>query len=147
MLESTRAKEAEVKKETSQQLDIFRKQQEEAEKEATTQQDSIELPESESWRTAPRKRKKRRESGVGGLKLRKMSTAEDKADATGPESSRLLELAKTDERPIQDETPASPSGELKQSDVQSRATPATGSQSATGATGLGLAAYSSDEED
>ena len=47
VLESTRAKEAEVKKQTTEQLEAFRRQQEEAEKTATVP-DEAEPPEAPS---------------------------------------------------------------------------------------------------
>ncbi|KAK4905229.1 hypothetical protein LTR49_025464, partial [Elasticomyces elasticus] len=70
--------EAEVKKETREQLEAFRKQQEEAEK-AARLEDGNEDPATETWTVGSRKRKKVREKeSIGGLKIRRVSTAEEK---------------------------------------------------------------------
>ena len=140
MLESTRAKEAEVRKETTQQLDIFRKQQEEAEK-ATTYQGPAESPETEPWKTGSRKRKKGRETGIGGLKLRKTSTSEGKADATTQDAPKSPKPAETYDRPASVENTPAPAEFQDPDDSTSK------SQSPPAATGLGLAVYSSDEDD
>ena len=88
VLESTRAKEEAVKRETAQQLDIFRQQQEEADKAllsqdgdaADTNHSSIasNLPSDESqWALNGRKRKRGKEKEVlKGVKLRKPSADE-----------------------------------------------------------------------
>ncbi len=62
-MESTRAKEAEVRKETRGQLEVFRRQQEEAEKAAQLQPaEEVAEGETVSWTTTgARKRKKGRE--------------------------------------------------------------------------------------
>lgn len=85
MLESTRKKEEEVKKETSEQLDLFRRQQEEKDKElleggeeADGKAGSPTAGESQSsWAVNARKRKRAKENeraGLKGLKLRKSSS-------------------------------------------------------------------------
>lgn len=85
VLESTRAKEAEVRKETAEQLEVFRKQREAAEKaqfeEDNTPASAAGLAKSpstaETWATRPKKRRRDKESvPVLGAKLRKTSTAE-----------------------------------------------------------------------
>ena len=88
MLESTRKKEEEVKKETSEQLDLFRRQQEEKDKElleggeeADGKAGSPTAGESQAtWAVNARKRKRAKENeraGLKGLKLRKsLSTGE-----------------------------------------------------------------------
>ncbi|KAF2093102.1 hypothetical protein NA57DRAFT_25722, partial [Rhizodiscina lignyota] len=76
VLESTRAKEAAVRKETSEQLEEFKRKQEEADKANATQADSgsPEL-EQEHWTVHPRKRKKSHvKENPLGLKLRKTSS-------------------------------------------------------------------------
>lgn len=146
MLESTRAKEAEVRKDTTQQLDAFRRQQEEAEK-AAAQSGAVEAPETETWKTGPRKRKKGRETAIGGVKLRRTSTAErepvissgdseaSERPAQSPADDRELNAASK----LSPEVYKTPSAEIK--DAQP-------SKSPPGPTsGLGLAAYSSDEDD
>lgn len=85
MLESTRKKEEEIKKETSEQLDLFRRQQEEKDKElleggeeADGNAGSPTTGESQSsWAVNNRKRKRVKENergGLKGLKLRKGSS-------------------------------------------------------------------------
>ena len=85
VLESTRKKEEEVKKETSEQLDLFRRQQEEKDKElleggeeADGKAGSPTAGESQSsWAVNARKRKRVKENdrgGLKGLKLRKGSS-------------------------------------------------------------------------
>ena len=78
VLQAERAKEAEAKKQTSEQLDAFRKQQEEAEKAAKQDDTTAVEPETtESWSVGARKRKKGREKeGIGGVKLRRLSTVD-----------------------------------------------------------------------
>lgn len=77
VLESTRAKELAIQKETTEQLDLFRKQREQAGKASSTEQDKeiIQL-EEEQWVASGRKRKKApRKPVVKGVKRRKSSSA------------------------------------------------------------------------
>ena len=85
MLESTRKKEEDVKKETSEQLDLFRRQQEEKDKELLEGGEELDgkagsptAGESQSpWAVNARKRKRAKENeraGLKGLKLRKSSS-------------------------------------------------------------------------
>ncbi|KAK5239836.1 hypothetical protein LTR16_011448, partial [Cryomyces antarcticus] len=86
VLESTRAQESAVKKETLEQLDLFRKQQEEAEKAALsdTKQQSPPVKE-EQWITSGKKRKKGREKEPRfGVKLRKSSSTAEKPSIAPP---------------------------------------------------------------
>ncbi len=85
MLESTRKKEEEVKKETSEQLDLFRRQQEEKDKELLEGGEELDgkagsptagEPQA-PWAVNARKRKRAKENekaGLKGLKLRKSSS-------------------------------------------------------------------------
>ena len=101
VLESTRKKEEEVKKETSEQLDLFRRQQEEKDKElleggeeADGKAGSPTTGESQSsWAVNARKRKRVKENekaGLKGLKLRKSSS-------TGEAPVKLKESSSTGE--------------------------------------------------
>ena len=147
VLESTRAKEAEVKKQTSEQLDAFRRQQEEAEKGAK-QQDTSEAPETtEAWSVGPRKRKKGRESTIGGVKLRRTSTADQKANAdkTVPDQS-TEPTAAGEVVHVDNENGESTTKAAELSQMQNKDSKATKSPSPPAAA-LGLAAYSSDEDD
>jgi hypothetical protein len=81
VLESTREKEAAIRKETAEQLEIFRRHQEEAEKAARAEQDAdAPIAEEEQWIASGRKRKKGHEKGpLKGLKLRKSSSTSEHA--------------------------------------------------------------------
>ncbi|KAF2089070.1 hypothetical protein K490DRAFT_13732, partial [Saccharata proteae CBS 121410] len=76
VMESTRAKEEAIRKQTADQLDLFRRQQEEAEKAALAQPDTAEaVAEEENWVTSGKKRKKGKDKApIKGIKLRKTST-------------------------------------------------------------------------
>ena len=97
VLESTRAQEAAVKKETADQLEVFRKQREEAEKAMLGPTSSEVTPaEEEEWTILARKR--RRDKGKDLLlpgKKRKASSAEGSAK---PDTSK-------DEKPSQGNGP------------------------------------------
>ncbi|KAF1840698.1 uncharacterized protein K460DRAFT_346865 [Cucurbitaria berberidis CBS 394.84] len=77
VLEKKRQEEANVRKETLEQLDLFRRQQEEAERKAL-EEESIEAPSEDGaqWAAVKRKRKKGPDAGLlKGIKLRKSSSA------------------------------------------------------------------------
>jgi hypothetical protein len=79
ILEAKRKEEANVKKETREQLELFRRQQEEAERRAL-EEDNEEAPKEDQaqWAAPGRKRKKGPESSLfKGVKLRKSSSATD----------------------------------------------------------------------
>jgi hypothetical protein len=166
VLESTRAKEAEVRRETTQQLDAFREQQREAEKSAVQPDASPEAESAETWTAGPRKRKKGKESTIGGVKLRRVSTSEKQAAPTTPakdaESEKPTDTSanigmKEDKKlargtsATSQEDPADaarsqdaveaqvPQGMRKESDSPKPPSPVTG--------GLGLVAYSSGEDE
>lgn len=87
MLESTRAEEDRVKKETAEGLALFRQQQEEADKKARRGSDVPEAEagsptgEEETWVAGGRKRKRAKEKEVlKGVKIRRSSTANDEKD-------------------------------------------------------------------
>ncbi|KAI4201984.1 MAG: hypothetical protein LQ350_002889 [Teloschistes chrysophthalmus] len=161
VLESTRAKEAAVKKETSEQLRLFRRQQEEADKELVddTTTGNIVSPGAGSptlntesqWAINARKRKRTKDTEIlPGLKLRKASSTSE----TSP-----VDLHKTPDTPLgkKDSVPHPPPSSKKDTGVISPASQgsavkgterlqspcSTGSKVGT----LGLAAYSSDEQD
>ncbi|KAF2266834.1 hypothetical protein CC78DRAFT_552221 [Lojkania enalia] len=84
VLEQTRKQEAAVRKETLEQLDLFRKHQEEAERLVLMEQDgSPGKEDTKQWIASGRKRKKGVDAGLlKGIKLRKSSsTGESQADA------------------------------------------------------------------
>lgn len=141
VLETTRAQEAAVKKQTAEELDAFRRQQEEAEKaaKAAGPEDAVESTESTSW-SVGKKRKKGREGLLGGVKLRKASSGEktsvtvepDVEASASPPKEEHAKVAKGVKRDSQIDGPVNVS-------VEPSKPPAP--------LGLGLAAYSSDEDD
>ncbi|KAL9578262.1 MAG: hypothetical protein Q9212_005827 [Teloschistes hypoglaucus] len=141
VLESTRAKEAAVKKETSEQLRLFRRQQEEADKELVDDtaagnivSQGVGSPTSNTesqWAINARKRKRTKDTEIlPGLKLRKASSTSE----TSP-----VDLHKTPDTPIAKKDSVSHLQPPSKNDTGLIA----GSKVGT----LGLAAYSSDEED
>lgn len=133
MQEGARAREAAVKKDTKEHLDEFRRQQEEAEKAAREQEGAEEPPQAgESWAAGPRKRKKGKErEGIGGLKIRRTESGEKK----GEEGGKKADDKSVANTATKEETKAKP-------DLSTSPPPATASP----ALGLGLGAYSSDED-
>lgn len=140
--ESAREKERAEKKDTKESLEEFRKQQEEAERAAKEQEGAASPPSiSESWAAGPRKRKKGKENNaLGGVKIRRTSTGE-KAKSTEntqkAESSAWVDnsavtmgttkpavVAKAEQKPAVSTSPSPPAATV----------------------GLGLGAYSSDED-
>ncbi len=89
VLESTRTKEAEIKKETTEQLDLFRRQQEEADRALLLAEAGdgngtnaivagVDAAEEEQWTVSGKKRRRGKEKpGLKGVKLRKMSSASE----------------------------------------------------------------------
>ena len=107
VLESTRAKEEAVKKETTEQLDLFRKQQEEADKAILEEVDEAEVgtgeakagsptAEGSAWAVNARKRKRVKEKeGLKGIKLRKSSSATEPSENTASFNNVENEIALT----------------------------------------------------
>lgn len=87
VLESTRAEEDRVKKETAEGLALFRQQQEEADKkartsDATATEEGSPTVEEESWVAGGRKRKRTKEKeGLKGVKIRRASTSTESTKA------------------------------------------------------------------
>ena len=110
VLESTRTKEAEIKKETTEQLDLFRRQQEEADKAllaeaADGSRTNVVVGagsvEEEQWAVNGKKRRRGKDKQVlKGVKLRKTSSAGDSKTAPPDERGALrsptLEIATKD---------------------------------------------------
>ena len=87
VLEKKRQEEANIKKETFEQLDLFRRQREEAERKARgLEEESTETPQEEDagqWAAVGRKRKKGTEAGLlKGVKLRKSSSVPEEKNST-----------------------------------------------------------------
>ncbi|CZT16659.1 uncharacterized protein RCC_02494 [Ramularia collo-cygni] len=148
VLESTRAAEAAVKKQTQEQLDAFRRQREEAEQAARVAPEAEAPVMTESW-TVSRKRKKGREDALGGIKLRKASS--------GAKAARSTEqIATVDERPAASPTanasyispePKTVATEDKPKAEEEPKDNSKLSPLPSAGISLGLDAYSSDEDD
>lgn len=161
VLESTRAKEAAVKKETIEQLDIFRRQQEEADKalllrddDGTAQGTGTSGLEEEQWKTTAKKRKRTGEKEtLKGVKLRKASTSEkptstpvSKPQSSVPTAEPKTSSPKADPLPQSpdDKATINPMPEHPIPKAQQVAKPELNSNKTPGAL-LGLA-YGSDDE-
>lgn len=149
MQERARAKELADKKHTKEHLEEFRKQQEEAER-AAKELDAAAaaaLPSTAgetSWAVGPRKRKKGKEKDglVGGLKIRRTSTG-DKAKETGDATAKDQAAGSSRETPVITDKSAETSSEKV---ADKSATSTFPSPPPVTAAGLGLGAYSSDED-
>jgi hypothetical protein len=131
--EAVRAKELAEKRATKEGLEEFRKQQEEAERAAKEQDGAVSPPTvSESWSVGPRKRKKGKEKdAIGGLKIRRTSTGEQVA--IKPDNQTASSKAQEQQSSIKEQSDEKPTS------TSSASPPAL-------AAGLGLGAYSSDED-
>ena len=136
--EAARAKELAEKRATKEGLDEFRKQQEEAERAAKEQEGAVSPPTvTESWSVGPRKRKKGKEKdGIGGLKIRRTST--------GEKAKKLEDTATPDNQTASSKIQEQQSSVKEQSDKRPASTPPVSPPAP--AAGLGLGAYSSDED-
>lgn len=141
MLESERAKEAAIRKETREQLDSFRKLQEEAEKAALLGADTDgPVAEEEQLFATARKRKKGKEKEpLRGVKLRKSSsTAEqpepDRKIAGKPQEKKMVSQEEDEKKP--QESNKKPQEENRKPLEEKKKPPM-----------LGLGNYSSDEDD
>ena len=176
VLESTRAKEQAVKKETSEQLEFFRRQQEEADKEQLRNSGDISeivsnvnngtsSSENTSWALNSRKRKRAKDKEVlKGVKLRRSSSASETSKSLAKSTSLTTPHLKTNDGTEQRSQGAQHIGNIQNTlgnepertaVHEARATspslqPIPTSQTSTkhgSFAGLGLAAYSSDEEE
>lgn len=160
VLESTRAKESAVKKETAEQLELFRRQQEESEKVALDAEPDAHPVGSDAWIVSTRKRKRARERDVlPGVKLRKSSSAADQKldsdkanEAVHEERSAPAPTPKDAPAPL----PVQPSplavAKAIETAKQNASPPTTASPKppasvpAVAPAALGLGAYSSDDD-
>lgn len=159
VLESTRAQEAAVKKDTADQLEVFRRQREEAEKALLedTSADVAPAAEGEDWKIPARKRRrdKKKDSLIPGKKRK--STAEGNGE-NSPQKEQKTEGAKSagqDEEKRTSSVSAPPQKESKPSDMPNNpGKPSEGAKAAETkppeppkpAASLGLADYGSDSE-
>lgn len=147
VLESTRKEEDRIRRETAEGLELFRKQQEEADKKARIgdEQGAGETSptvENEQWVAGGRKRKRAKEKeGLKGVKLRRSSSAVDAGPASSPEGKSQDNETKStsvtkEEQPV-------PKAKATNSTPVSKPPPAASKPKA----GLGLVDYGSDEDD
>ena len=153
MLETTRKKEEEIKKQTSEQLDLFRRQQEEADKAAIEGDGAVKAGENsptgdpeEKWIVNRGKRKRPEDKKSLPFKLRRSSSTQDGGvNATSPPLSPPTKAT------------AGPQATAKSSSssnsayvvLLSKATKPSDSNTKSATTDslkLGLAGYSSDED-
>ncbi|KAL4781026.1 N-terminal domain of NEFA-interacting nuclear protein NIP30-domain-containing protein [Aspergillus varians] len=157
IMESTRAQEATVKKETAEQLELFRRQREEAEK-AHLEDTTVDVPpevEGEEWKIGPRKRRREKASSLLISGRKRKSVGEDTTDNPTKEpgtNKRAKELAedKVNKNVAASTAEEKPKGaKVDNSTKAAKETPAQQhtKQAARGpAPSLGLAGYSSDSE-
>ncbi|RAL11542.1 uncharacterized protein BO97DRAFT_470988 [Aspergillus homomorphus CBS 101889] len=164
IMESTRAKEAAVRKETAEGLELFRRQREEAEKTLLedTSADVVPAAEGEDWKLPARKRRreKSRDLLVPGKK-RKSFSGDSAASPTGEQSPQSASKKSPAETSQQQSTSAQKGSEKSKTSATAESAVKTG-QSPKKSTSmekpvlkptanppslsLGLAGYSSDSE-
>jgi hypothetical protein len=140
--ERARAKELAEKQHTKEHLEEFRKQQEEAERAAKELETVAPPTVGETWSAGPRKRKKGKDKDViGGLKIRRTSTG-DKAKEAGNAKTKDQTAASSQATPgIADKSAEKGTGKVSEKPPTS-----TSPSPPVTAAGLGLGAYSSDED-
>ncbi|KAI5303759.1 hypothetical protein KEM56_007216 [Ascosphaera pollenicola] len=151
VLESTRAQEAAVTKETMEQLELFHRQREEAAKAEAANANPQELisPEEQNWTTVHRKRRRKEKEPLPGAKLRKRST--DQKPPTVDEAKKGKEKAPSappdDDEPKKIKTLELSKDQAGSPEVAGKATSPSPERAVAHPTaGLGLDAYSSDED-
>jgi len=153
-----------VKKETAEQLEVFRQQREAAEKalldEAENEQKgnprTVSSPDQETWATSGKKRRRVKEKDIlMGTKLRKFSSSAGKDSPEKPlmkvgteDGTDLTERHKEPTEPAEPVDVKSKSVSQKQSSFASRVTSKTLALATTtpATSALGLGNYSSDED-
>ena len=153
-----------MKKETAEQLEVFRQQREAAEKalldEAENQQKgnphTASLPDQETWSTSGKKRRRLKEKDtLMGTKLRKVSSSADKDSLEKPptkvgteDRTDLAESHKEPTEPVEPVDVKSKSVSQEQSPSTSRVPSKTSAPTTTTpvTSALGLGNYSSDED-
>ena len=139
--QAERLKEASVKKANAEGLEAFRRQREEAERIEIEQ--SINEVRGEDWSTKKKRKRDRENEGGAKLKARRVSSIEGaEADTSVPPKSTVQKTSA-----VAANSPAIPSTTKSDDNSKSLATPPTTKEVvAKAATGLGLGAYSSDDD-
>lgn len=162
VLESTRAKEAAVKKETAEQLEAFRQQREAAEKALLDAADNPQTSstvaaspaDQSSWIISGKKRRHRKEKEIFvGTKLRKMSSSAEKGRSEIPHAGAALEKQINSGNTYDETAKASNRDAEKLSEEHASTAPQSSPKTATTSntvpkttSALGLGSYSSDED-
>jgi hypothetical protein len=154
VLESTRAEEARVKRETAEGLALFRKQQEEADKKARRGSDrgvndeGSPTAEEESWIAGVRKRKRTKDKeGFKGVKLRRFSTPTGPTKPSQASPARPPSPESNTEPTALTKTPVQSHVRQASSDSKAASSATPQKLSAAGTGVLGLVNYGSDEDD
>ena len=151
MLESTRKREAEVKKQTSEQLDLFRLQQKKVDKAVLEQGDEAQegdrargAEDEQKWAVNKGKRKRVEEKKVlKGFKLRKASSSAHDGEGSVVDAK---DTPPAKEIIIASPTTTAPAVTLPSKVAEPLVPTPTSTSTKPVAVGLGLAGYSSDEE-
>ncbi|RLL94083.1 hypothetical protein CFD26_102686 [Aspergillus turcosus] len=162
IMESTRAQEAAVKKETAEQLELFRRQREEAEKALLENSSAGVVPsnEGEDWKIPARKRrrdkskellipgKKRKSTSEGAAE--RLSPSESKAEAPKMQSPSKdsKTIAAVEKPPVAEDAKTTKSVRTASTSDQqgANANPPAAPAAKSSTLSLGLAGYSSDSE-
>lgn len=164
VLEKTRAEEERVKRETAEGLELFRRQQDEADKKARRVSDATGPPaeeaisplEDEQWAAAGRKRKRaKHKEGLKGVKVRRSSTNGSHTKTADPAAIPPLSSSPGEHLSIKSPPDGAkpPIGEVKNgeppaSSKQASSTASTVPKaSSPSKSGLGLVDYGSDDDD
>ncbi|KAF7860661.1 hypothetical protein EAF04_008180 [Stromatinia cepivora] len=159
VLESTRAEEDRVKKETAEGLELFRKQQEEADKKArAAENDGAQIQEGspvreDEWGATSRKRKRTKDKEVlKGVKVRRASSSAEQASSSSSAKDLPTKPAKDASSVATSTKPETPQDSAKASETQPAKVPAQPAAikkplPPPPKTGLGLVDYGSDEDD
>ncbi|KAL8666952.1 MAG: hypothetical protein Q9168_007377 [Polycauliona sp. 1 TL-2023] len=160
VLESTRAREDAVKKETAEQLNLFRRQQDEADKASLDLTTTETAPSSEpatgpqtsvaesQWAINARKRKRAKDIEVlPGVKLRKSSSTSEKPTLLSPGTPTTHKSGKESQVKDSDIDQAEDSPVRDKKIVESPKVEASRDSPKPTVGALGLAGYSSDEDD
>lgn len=168
LLESTRAREAALKKETNEQLEVFHRQRQEAEKAALDSGDTNDPnrvgaaaspTEDEQWSIPGRKRRRVKEKdALPGVKLRK-SSSDTKSATNNVEAKPAAEKAGTPKSSVvgpknavnsKESSTSGQADKVNDSKPTPAAPPPTQTSSASApppvSSALGLVAYDSDED-
>ncbi|KAF2154562.1 hypothetical protein K461DRAFT_252610 [Myriangium duriaei CBS 260.36] len=144
---SSRAAETAVRRDTEEQLAAFRAAREAEERKARTGSDSAPAAEIGEWAASGKKRKREEAGALLGVKARRVSSSEegkvDGAGGEGPGATKPVVAVGTEKGEDAPKSATIKSPSPAQSTVAKAPSPSTGAASGS----LGLAGYSSSEDD